>query len=222
MVNNKKYSFSFTGASALIPETLTVAEIYNSNHEWNQTKKKIIDENLLNKIKAVTLEREFQEIRKRIAVLSQDQLNILCNGDREEVKVIILLSIYKIHSFIYDFAIEVLRNKLLQFDNTITESDYNKFVDSKSVIHPELNKLKETTLNKIKQRTFTILEQTGLINKVKDKILIKPVLSNACIKAIANDDVNYLNAFFISASEMKSLKSIHKSDYHKTGHTQNI
>jgi len=208
MVNNKKYAFSFTGASVLFPETLTIAEIYFKSHDWEKTKTKIIEGNLLNKIKGATFEREFRELKKRINVLSQQQLNILCHGDKDEALALVLLSIFKTYTFLFDFSVEVLRNKLLQFDHSLTETDYNKFISVKSNTHNELNDLTELTLDKIKQRTFTIFEQTGLLNNLKDKIIIRPHISERVYVSIVEDDINYLRGFMFSDSELKSVVNL--------------
>jgi bacteriophage exclusion system BrxA-like protein len=222
MVINKKYSFSFTGASALIPETLTTSEIYRALQDMELTKQKIITGNLLHRTKAGTFQREFQELSKRILSLTKKQLNVLCDGDREEAKAMILLSILKTYPFIYDFIVEVVRNKTLMFENTISDVDYNRFIESKSMTHPELETISQTTKDKIKQRTFTFLEQVGLINNLKEKRIIRPVLSHNCYRAIIADDESYLTGFLLSAAEIKSAKTNSKNDSSQARHPQDV
>ena len=55
-----------TGASALITETLVVAEEYLRLSDWALVKESLVTNNLLNKIKQSTFNREFAEIKKRI------------------------------------------------------------------------------------------------------------------------------------------------------------
>ena len=63
MAHNIKYTFSFTGASVLIAETLAIAEEYNRLNDWRAVEKSLLDNNLLNKIKQATFKREFSEIK---------------------------------------------------------------------------------------------------------------------------------------------------------------
>lgn len=217
-----KYSFSFTGASALIAETLTAAEVYAVTHDIQLTKQKIKEGNLLNRKKDATFIREFQEISKRLLSLTPKQINILCLGDREEAKHMILLSILKNYLFLFDFIVEVVRNKILIFENTISELDYKKFLESKSMTHYELEKLSDTTKDKVKQRTFTILEQIGIINNVKEKYIIRPVLSRNCMKAIIEDDANYLSGFLLSPNEIKSFITTNTNGNTTTRHSSFI
>lgn len=76
-MSKSKYVFSFTGASALIAETLVIAEEYNRLKDWKAVEKSLLDNNLLNKVKHVTFKREFSEIKKRLSHLTNDQLQLM-------------------------------------------------------------------------------------------------------------------------------------------------
>ena len=205
MVNTIKYSFSFTGASALITETRTIAEAYYNLKDWKSVQADLFDNNHLNKVKQVTFKREFSEIRKRIALLTPDQLQLMVEGSYEETKWMILLSIVKTYPFIYEFIVEILLNKYLIFDRMLLDSDYKRFVDSKSFQHAELEKITELTGKKVKQVVFKILEQVGLITTIKNGILIKPSLSSRTVQVILEDDPAYLAAFLCSNEEVKAI-----------------
>ena len=55
-----KYTFSFTGASALIAETLVIAEEYERLQDWKEVQKSLMNSNLLNKVKDLKLCLEYQ------------------------------------------------------------------------------------------------------------------------------------------------------------------
>jgi len=205
VVNTTKYSFSFTGASALITETRTIAEAYYNLKDWKAVQTDLFDNNHLNKVKQVTFKREFSEIRKRVSLLTPDQLQLMVQGSYEDTKSMILLSIVKAYPFVYDFIVEILLNKYLIFDRMLLEGDYKRFVDSKSFQHPELEKITEVTGKKVKQVVFKILEQVGLITTIKNGILIKPSLSSRTVQVILEDDPAYLAAFLCSNQEVKAI-----------------
>ena len=205
MGNKKIYTFSFTGASALIVETLVVAEELSRLQDWKATEASLVRHNLLNKVKAATFKREFQEIKKRLALLSSKQLEVLVQGDLEEAKAIVLLSLAKTYAIFRDFVIEVVRYKYLLFDRMLSESDYTRFYNTKSLEHPELEALSEATTKKVKQRMFTLLEQVGLISQTKDGIIQKPFLSTQVVEAIIEDDPALLSIFLCSAEEVRMM-----------------
>lgn len=206
MVQKSKYSFSFTGASALPAETLVIAEEYVRFHDWEKVKHAILSKNLLNKTKQNTAERKFREIRKRLELLTNEQMNLLVNGSADEVKAMILLSVIKKYALVKDFVIEVIRSKYLLYNNVINESDYNNFFNAKALTNMELNKITEKTSNKVKQVLFRMLEQIGLIQSAKDCVIIKPFLSDDAIKAIVNDDTSFLAGYLCSDAEMRTYK----------------
>ena len=212
MVNTKKYSFSFTGASALITETLVIAKEYRKLNDWNTVQISLSDNNHLNKVKQGTFKREFSEIKKRLSLLTPNQLQLMIHGSYEEAKFMILLSLVKAYPYLFDFIVEVLLNKYLLFDRTLLNSDYTRFVNSKSLQHPELEKITEITSKKVKQVVFKLLEQVGLITNIKNGIILKPFLSSQITRVILDDDPVYLSAFLYSNQEIKVLIEKPKDD----------
>jgi hypothetical protein len=205
MVHNEKYSFSFTGASALIAETLVIAEEYNRLKDWKAVEKSLLDNNLLKKVKQATFKREFSEIKKRLSLLTQDQLQLMIHGSLDDAKAVILLSLIKAYTFLREFIVEVIRNKYLLFDTGISYIDYNRFVNTKSLSHNELNTITEVTAKKVRQVVFRLLEQVGLITQPSNGRIIKPILDSKIIEVILIDDPALLNAFLFSNEEIKTL-----------------
>lgn len=212
MVNSIKYSFSFTGASALITETLVIAEEYHKLNDWNAVQISLLDNNHLNKVKQGTFKREFSEIKKRLSLLTPDQIQLMIKGSYEDAKSMILLSLVKAYPFVNDFIVEVLLNKYLLFDRTLLDSDYKRFVDSKCFQHPELERITEIMSKKVKQVVFKLLEQVGLITNIKNGIILKPFLSNQVLKVVLDDEPVYLSAFLFSSEEIKVLIEKSKDD----------
>ena len=124
----------------------------------------------------------------------------------------ILLSLVKAYPYVFDFIVEVLLNKYLLFDRTLLDSDYIRFVNSKSLQHPELENITEITSKKVKQVVFKLLEQVGLITNIKNGIILKPFLSTQVITVILSDDPAFLSAFLYSNEEIKVLIEKSKDD----------
>jgi hypothetical protein len=128
---------------------------------------------------------------------------LLIHGSYDDSKAMILLSLIKVYTFLNDFIVEVLRNKYLQFDTIISENDYFKFLNSKSISHNELNEITEVTTKKVKQVIFKLLEQVGLVNQTKNGTILKPILSLAAVDVIINENPIQLSAFLYSNEEIK-------------------
>lgn len=211
MVEYKKYSFSFTAASALIPETLVIGEEYDRLRDWTLVRESVMNRNLLNKIKEATIKREFTEVKKRVMLLTEGQLSLLVNGSSDDVRAMILLGLVKTYHFLQDFIVEVVRNKYQVFDKSMQDIDYIKFFNSKVLFHSELEGLTDSTKKKIKQVIFRILEEVYLLSNAKTPVILKPALSNYAIQAIVEDDPFLLNCFLFSNDEIRVLANNYKN-----------
>jgi hypothetical protein len=68
-----------------------------------------------------------------------------------------------------------------------------------------MDNLTEITQNKIRQVTFKILEQAGIIDDVKSKTIQPQLLEQNVIRAIAEDDKEWLKIFLMSDLDIENL-----------------
>lgn len=197
MVNINKYDFSVTTLSLGLNDMIRVAEAARNEVT--------IDPVDIGNGNSKTGIKKLNEINKRIKNLTFKELNLLIDGDLITQRQIAFLSICKTHLFIRDFTVEVLREKLLVYDYQITEGDYLIFYRRKAELHPEMEKLTEITQNKIRQVTFKILEQAGILDDVKNKIIQPPLLEQNIINAIADEDKEWLKIFLMSDIDIENL-----------------
>ena len=199
MIKKDKYNFSFTASSLRLNEMIMVAK-----HQLTNTPFDFI--NQLGGGKSTTGKRMLTEFNKRLSNLTESELKLLVNGDLLTQKQIAFLSICKSQAFIRDFTVEVLREKLLVFDFQITEGDFISFYRRTVESQPESDRLTENTKNKIRQVTFKIQEQAGIIDSVKNKMTQPQLLDTTVIKAIASDNKNWLKVFFMSDIDIQNVK----------------
>ena len=200
-----KYILSFTAASLRLNEMVKVAK---AAQEDDITDLDTVKESgvVFGSVKNRTTDREFREIRKRLETLTPDQKNILIHGDLNSQKQIAFLAVCKHYAFIRDFAIEVIRDKVLVFDYQLHESDYNSFINNKISLHPELEKFSESTRKKAKQVMYRILEQAGIINNAVEKTIQPQILQQNVINALLKEDPMWLKIFMMSDRDIKQLR----------------
>ncbi len=199
---SSKYILSYTSTSLSAYESEIMANLYQESHDWLVVRKSVVDEDVLQKDTLATRKRKFTELRKRLETLTPEQLSFYTQATSADVKYLAMLSCFKLYQFIYDFASQVIRNKLLLFDFQILNSDYESFYDSKRVAFDNLNTISEMTQKKLKQVMFKMFEQSGLIDSVKIRQIQKPYLSEELITLIVQDDPKYLSAFLYSDNEI--------------------
>lgn len=197
MIKIEKYNFSFTALSLKVNEMVKVAKTLNEGLLMNETD--------FGNGKQKTGHRKLIEIEKRLNNLTEKELHLLISGDFMIQKQMAFLSVCKSQKFIRDFVVEVLREKFLVFDYQITEGNYISFYRRKLELHPEMEKLTEITEYKIRQVTFKILEQAGIIDNIKTKIIQPQVLDYEVIKTIVADNKEWLKIFFMSDMDLKNI-----------------
>ena len=120
MIEIDKYDFSFTAASLRLNDLRHVAIQEFEGEELDYI-------NDLGSGKSSTGKRMLIEYNKRLQVLSKDEKRILINGDLTSQKQVAFLSVCRVHAFIRDFVIEVVREKVLIFDYELRDGEYFSF-----------------------------------------------------------------------------------------------
>jgi len=197
-----KYLLSYTAVSLQAYEAETIVHLFIETSDWDSVAKSVIEDDVLQKGTVATRKREFIEFKRRLQTLTREQLAYYEHATSSDIKNLTILSCFKLYDFMYDFATEVLRSKLLLYDFQLLNSDYESFYDSKRVLYDNLNSVSESTRYKLKQVMFKIFEQANFIDSVKSKNIQKPYLSEELIKLIVHDNPKYLSAFLYSENEI--------------------
>ena len=183
-MNNEKierYKFSFTAASLQVPVMTSLAEkMVNEGLTLDELKPEDVG-----KERVKTNERQFREMKARLATLSVNEMEHLVDSTYEEQRLLSMIAFARAYRFFYDFVTEVVAQKVVLFDYTLTDMDYHVFFSRVAVDHPEAEQLTTITQKKVKQYTFKVLEQAGLINNVKERIIQVPQLSIAFTSLIS-------------------------------------
>jgi hypothetical protein len=91
------------------------------------------------------------------------------------------------------------------FDYNILDSDYVRFIESKTASSDKLQKITDKTVYKIKQVIFKILEQSTIIDSVKNRNIQKPYVSDELKNIVAKSSPMYLASFLYTDGEIKNL-----------------
>jgi hypothetical protein len=104
--------------------------------------------------------------------------------------------------FVFEFAAEVLRDKLATYDPILRPSD-EAYVDIKSVFHSELALLSSVSRSKVRQVLLRMLREVGLLLSGSAWGTIqRPVLSPAVLKVITADNSGWLAGFLVPDTEI--------------------
>lgn len=179
-----RYALSFTSGDLLAREGELVAELYLTNRDWDATRARVIEDNLLQARTSSSSIRVTRETIQRLSVLGDSELELLVEASPTELRHLMWAAACRRYDFIGDFAEEVLRERFLLMTPTLSIEDYERFFAGKSLWHPELEELKPSTGQKLRQTLFRMLHEAGL--RGPDGDIVPVVLSARVAEALGN------------------------------------
>jgi hypothetical protein len=170
-MGNDKYSLSFTTGAALIQDSLNIARLYLEEGGWANVRVAVLRDNTLQSRTQSTLKKVYGEISRRLANLSDEEIQLLVDGDEIQKKQWVWLAICRQYQLIYDFAVEVLVSNYNRSQYLVSHDDYDAFYHPKAEWHSNLDKASSATQRKARQVIFKMLRECGLINEQNEIVI---------------------------------------------------
>ena len=104
---SKAYRIGFA-RTALLRETVVVAQLFNELKDWSQVKQTVIADNVLQARAIRTGSIIFSEIHKRLTLLTDEQIELIGEDSPQDVRQLVWIGICKQYQFIGEFSVEVL------------------------------------------------------------------------------------------------------------------
>ncbi|WP_255122906.1 DUF1819 family protein [Rhodococcus sp. 14-2470-1b] len=177
-----RYALSFTSGGLLAREGEIVAAMYLDSGDWQATRTRVVDDNLLQARTTSSLIRLARETVQRLAALGDDEIELLVAGSPTEKHHLMWTAACRRYTLIGDFAEEVLRERFLLMTPTLDADHIDRFITGKSLWHPELDGLKPSTRQKLRQTLFRMLREAGLHTDAGD--IVPAVMSERVAKAL--------------------------------------
>ncbi len=203
------YNFSFMSLSLRPDLARTLAEIFLEEKDWTRTKARVLATNALQCRSSKTAARIERELRHRLETLTAAQLRLLAAAPAEDRAAIAWLATLKHSRFAFEFAAEVLRDKIAVRDPILRYSDFESFVELKSLLHQELASLTPTARNRVRQVLQGMLAEVGLIGVVRNSpsvnastVIHRPVVSPPVLESIISDNPRWLAGFLVTDEEI--------------------
>lgn len=178
----KRYALSFTTGGLLVHECDVASRLYLGGLDWRQVRSKLIDDNLLQSRTISTRVRTAREVIQRLSVLADGELEVLQDASPSERGYLLWASACRRYAFIGDFAEQVLRERFLLMVPTLSYEHFDSFVNGKRLWHAELDELKTSTAQKLRQTVFRMLHEAGL--RTPEGEIVPAVLSTRVAEAL--------------------------------------
>ena len=202
-MNNNRYSLSFTSATLLYRESITVAELFFELKDWSKVRTAVIADNLLQVRTQNTSQRFCSEITSRLKKLTLQELELLVQGTSKEQVHLLWVALCRRYTLIGDFAVEIIRERFISLKVDLNTEDFEAFIHKKSERHEELATINPTTRNKLRQVLFKMLREADLIRA--DNTINAVLLSPRLVQVIAQHQRQDLLFFPVFESDLQGL-----------------
>ena len=204
-----KYCLSFT-AAGLKPELAAViARTHGETGNWKQTRALVLARNALQTRSLSSAKRLESELRQRLQLLSNPQLELLAEGSSDDRLAMAWLAVLKRIQLTVELTRDLLLNKLEVSDAQLRRSDMTGFYEASEQLHPELQALTVSSQKKVHSTVLAMLREVGLLEGKANRsgllgTVQRPSLSPEGLALIGDD--NDLRAGFLLKPKQRRAK----------------
>lgn len=161
----ERYALSFTSGGLLMREAAVLAPLYLAERDWGQVRKIAVERNVLQARTSSSSVRVIRETVQRLSVLTDAEMNLLADAGPSEQQILMWTAACRRYRLIAEFAEEVVRERFLLMTPSLSTDDFDRFLVGKSLWHPELDELKASTILKLRQSIFRMLQNAGFLTE---------------------------------------------------------
>ncbi|HPI25783.1 MAG TPA: DUF1819 family protein [Candidatus Cloacimonadota bacterium] len=185
MSSQLKYNLGFTSAAFLFRDSVLLSKLYLSLSDWNMVREKVLSDNLLQIRTIAAQKRIYSETYTRLKALSEDALEVIANGERDDQVHMIWYAICKKYALIRDFSVHVLSPKVRINARDLSEADFNVYFNNLATSHDELNHISISSRAKLTKNLFRMLISAGIINSAGE---LCPISISQSVRQIVLED----------------------------------
>ncbi|MGB1249101.1 MAG: DUF1819 family protein [Candidatus Promineifilaceae bacterium] len=200
MPSAEKYSMSFTSGTLSYYQSLIIARLYQQEDDWDTVRKLAVVENRLQTRTVKTAKTMYRVIASRLKLLDSAEFTLLLNGTHSEQTHLLWLAVCRRYRYIYDFAVEVLREKYLNLTYELTDDDYWAYFNAKSAWHAEVANVADSTRKKQRQVIFKMLKEAELLTEGRQ--IIPALLTPRLVQTIAQHNSADLRIYPIDLQDL--------------------
>ena len=182
----------------LVMETSKALKVRLQSADWQETMRKVINNNVLEKSRSLSSKRYLREIQLRTANAFEWELKFLSESESWEINSIICYLIcIRTYNLLSDFYEEVILRKHQQGENIIADYEVRSFMDGKKDIYPRLHALTDTTESRIRSYLIKIFRESGLIRGVREKKITNVDIPTVVLDLYKNNGAGHLLRYII-------------------------
>ena len=178
-MKRNKYSAGAVKFSFWFMEFRKEVQLLSSGKTFDDIKSLSEDENVFGASTPARAKMIYSTVTARIKALDKSFYQLFMESDVSTQKLFSLAGTLAHDTLLFDFVYEVIREKLIIGNTTLTDADFSIFFKNKQEQHEEVAKLTEGTIKRLSKSYKTMLFEAGLLDnktKGKDREIKRPIL----------------------------------------------
>lgn len=198
-----RYRISFTSGSLYHRESVKLVELYLSVKDWGEVRDQALSSNLLQARTDSTAKRTCREVIARLKTLKDVELTFLSDANHQDQAHLLWVAVCRLYCFVADFAVDVVRERYVSMKLDLSFEDFDAFYNRKAEWHDELDRASASTRDKLRQVSFRMLREAGLLSK--DNTINTVLLSPGFTDLIRRNNPDEFLFFPVFDSDIKGM-----------------
>ncbi|MBM4523028.1 DUF1819 family protein [Rhodococcus hoagii] len=161
----ERYRLAFTTGGLLRTEAVAIAGLLSAKNDVAVVREHAIESNVVQQRTAASTTRVTREVMQRLAELPPAGIELLSHGSVDDSRQLMWLAACLRYRFLRDFGREIVRDRLVSGRSTVEYSDFDTFWNLQSSWVDALRDAANSTRGKLRQNTFRMLREAGLIDE---------------------------------------------------------
>lgn len=190
---SERYKLSFSVGGLYLQGAPVAARLYLDLRDWTAVRAALDADNLLQARTESSARRWGRELVQRLEELTDSELALLADATADERAQLMWVAACRRYELIAEFAEEVLRERFLLMAPDLTPEHFEAFVRGKTLWHPELANLEESTLRKLRTTLFLMMREADLLTA--EGLILPTMLSARVRNELAKRDPSDVRLF---------------------------
>lgn len=177
-MERKEYSAGAVKVCFWFSEFRKIVTLLNEGNSMEDIKSLNQQENIFSAPTPLRANQIFSSVSARVSSLDSSFYPLFLESDLATQKLITLVSAMAYDTLFFDFAYEVIREKMILGTNELPDSDVRIFFKNKQIQNEKVAGWTDATLNRLGRCYRTMLYEAGVIDKSRNvRKIFKPILT---------------------------------------------
>jgi hypothetical protein len=178
------YNANLTKASLKLPESRVIASLLLAGVDAAEWKRAIVEENVLQKRSPSTARTFADYIRHRLETMPPEIWEIVRDAPNTSATQAVLAAALKHSRLLADFFDLVLRDQVRQFKSSLTDKNWEDFIEGCIARDPTVAHWTPPVIGKLRQNIFRILAEAGYVTDTQTMTLQRVSVAGEVLRVL--------------------------------------